>query len=265
MRNLTKDRLKAGKIAFGFQVRSSRSLEIVRMAAKSNYHFVNIDLEHSTITIDMAAQFCAACLSEGISSIVRVPGHSPEIGARLLDAGAQGLIIPHVHTAETARKIVRQYRVPPIGERSEGGSGIMSGWAPLTNAETFKMVNENTLVAVMAESAEALENIEDIAAVEGVDVIVVGTNDLAADLGISPDSEHPKLLDAYKKVMAAANRNGKAVRLGGLYDSAFLLRTIELGSRMVTVTGDTRVLIQGMRSSLKSISELAGSAGIELG
>jgi len=260
MKNITKDRLKAGKLAFGFQLRSSRSIEVVRMAAQSNFHFLHIDLEHSTMSIEMAAQFCTACLGEGITSIVRVPGDSPETGARLLDSGAQGLIIPHVHTADQARAAVENYRVPPLGKRAEGG-GSLIGWQPLPKAEIFRRVNENTLLAVMAESAEAIDNIDEIAAVEGVDVIVVGSNDLAADMGIPVDGEHPRLIAAYKKVVAAANRHGKAVRLGGIYDPQFLQRTIELGSRFITVTGDTRLLVNGMRSSLAEVHKRAIAAG----
>jgi 2-keto-3-deoxy-L-rhamnonate aldolase RhmA len=260
MRNLTKDRLKAGKVAFGFQIRHSRSIDVVRMAARSNFHFIYIDLEHSTMSIEMAAQFCAACLGEGITSIVRVPGQSAETGARLLDSGAQGLIVPHVHTAEQARAAVCDYLLPPLGKRSEGG-GILLGWPVATKAEMFGMINERTLLGVMAESAEAIENIEEIAAVEGVDMIVVGSNDLAADLGIPVDGEDPRLLAAYKKVLDAANRNGKAVRLGGIYSPQFLQRTIELGSRLVTVTGDTRLLVTGMRSALGDIQARAREIG----
>lgn len=262
-RNLTKDRLKAGKVAFGFQIRHSRSIDVVRMAALSNFHFVHIDLEHSTMSIEMAAQFCAACLGEGITSVVRVPGSSPEIGARLLDSGAQGLIVPHVHDANQARKVVQDYLLPPIGTRAEGG-GILLGWPSLPKSEIFRLVNERTLIAVMAELREAIDNIDEIAAVEGIDVIVVGTNDLAADLNIPVDGEDPRLLAAYRKVLDAANRHGKAVRLGGVYTPQFLQRTIELGSRLVTVTGDTRLLVNGMRSSLGEIQNRARIAGVDI-
>lgn len=251
-RNITKDRLKAGELAFGFQIRHSRSTEVVRMAALCGYHFVHIDLEHSTMSIEMAAQFCAACLGEGITSLVRVPGASPEIGARLLDSGAQGLIVPHVNTAEQARQAVRDYLVPPLGGRAEGG-GILLGWPKLAKAEIFRLVNERTLLAVMAESAEAVENIDEIAAVNGVDVIVVGSNDLAADLGIAADSDDPRLVAAYQRVVKAAERHGKAVRLGGLYSPEFLRRTIDLGARLITVTGDTRLLVTGMRNALEDV------------
>lgn len=263
MKNILKERLRADQVAFGFQVRGTRSLEIVRAARIFGYHFLHIDLEHSTMDLDVAARFCVACLGEGLSSVVRVPSQVGDIGCRLLDAGAQGIIVPHVHTVAQAQDAVQLYRVPPFGSRSDGGN-VVTGWASLSRAEKFKILNEVTFLAVMIESAEALANVEAIAAVEGIDAIIVGTNDLTADMGIEKDGDDPRVIEAYRTVIAAARKHGKAVRLGGEYDPAMVVRNIELGARMVTVTGDERVLLGGMRSSLENVKgrlgTLAGAA-----
>ncbi|MCB0627272.1 MAG: hypothetical protein KDC43_25990 [Saprospiraceae bacterium] len=264
MKNVLKERLTADKVAFGFQIRETRNVAIVRAAATFGYHFLHIDLEHSTMDLQVAAQFCVACLGEEISSVVRVPGQSAEIGCRLLDAGAQGIIVPHIHTRAQAETAVHCYRVPPLGARSDG-SGVLTRWEALPSDEKFRRLNNLILLAVMIESTEALTNIEEIAAVEGVDVLVVGTNDLSADMGIENNGDDPRILDAYSRIISAARRHGKAIRLGGEYDPAMVARNIELGARMVTVTGDERVLLNGMKSSVNEIKLRINHLDLEAG
>ena len=137
--------------------------------------------------------------------------------------------------------------------------------AALPSDEKFRRLNNLILLAVMIESTEALTNIEEIAAVEGVDVLVVGTNDLSADMGIENNGDDPRILDAYSRIISAARRHGKAIRLGGEYDPAMVARNIELGARMVTVTGDERVLLNGMKSSVNEIKLRINHLDLEAG
>jgi 2-keto-3-deoxy-L-rhamnonate aldolase RhmA len=249
-RNVTKERLQQNKVAFGFQIRFVRSTEIARAAAFAGYHFLFIDLEHSTMDLDAAAHMCAACLDAGLTPIVRIPSHHHYHATRILEGGAQGIIFPHVHSAEQAREAVANCKFPPIGRRSNAGSLVHMGWQPMPVGEVARLLNDNVLIIALIESLEGIENIDEIAAVEGVDVLSVGSNDLALDMGVPGDYEHAKVQEAYTKVLRAAKRHSKAVRLGGVYDFASMQRNIELGARLVTITSDLKLLMNGMRSSL---------------
>lgn len=242
--NRTKKKLEEGKVAFGVTVRYSRSIEIARAAATSSYDYLFIDLEHSTIDLDMASQISIAALDAGVTPLVRVPSHLPHHSARILDGGAQGVVVPHVHTAEQARQAVENCKFPPIGRRSHAGAPLQVGWKSMPVPELAKVLNDNMLLTCLIESVEA---------VEGVDVLSVGTNDLAFDMGLAGDYEHPRVIDCYSRVVAAARRNGKAVRLGGVYDPALVQKNIEGGARLVTVMSDWNFMLQGMRSGIQSL------------
>jgi 2-keto-3-deoxy-L-rhamnonate aldolase RhmA len=252
--NVTKQRLKAGKIAFGLGVRSARQMEIALIAAASNYHYLFIDREHSTMDLDTAAQISAAAIAAGVTPIIRVQSVNDPDLPRLLDGGAQGIVVPHVETAEQARLAARYCLQPPIGRRSSGGAAIQLGWNNHPSAETARLLNEQTLLVVMAETCRAIANIDEIAAVDGIDVISVGTNDLSLDLGVPNDFDHPAIQDAHAKVLAAAQRHGKAVRLGGRYDERDIVSAVKRGARFVTLGVDQTFLITAMRAKAAAIS-----------
>lgn len=255
-RNITKERLVAGKVAFGLGVRSSRTIDVARAAASSGYHYLFIDLEHSTIDLDTAAQICVAGLDAGVTPLVRVPSHDHAFSARILDGGAQGIVVPHINSAAEAKLAVEGCKYPPVGHRSSLAKAVQMGWAPMSVSEVSKHMNENILLTMLIETPEAVGNIESIAAVDGVDVLSVGSNDLALEMGIPGQFDHPKLLEAYDKVLAAARKYGKAVRLGGIYEPRLLKRSIELGSRMVTLGDDFGFMLAGMR---EKFTETTGS------
>lgn len=246
--NSAKKQMQEGRIALGYQIRSQRSIERVMMAKAFGYHLVYIDLEHSSMGIESAAQLCLACVSEEIASMVRVPSHSLDIATRLLDYGAQGILVPHVNTAAEARHVVRTLRYPPYGELSEYG-GAITRWRPMSKAERMRIKNDVVMISVAIETAEAVENVEEIAAVEGIDIISVGSNDLAVDLGVKLSEDPPEIIDAYARVVAAARRNGKFVRLGGVYTEEFYAKARHWGTNMIVLHGD-RIVEDDMRTRI---------------
>ncbi len=126
-----------------------------------------------------AAQICAAALPVPVTALVRVPAASPGVCVPLLDRGCQGIIAPHVDTATQAREVVARSTYPPTGERSVTGGIPQLGYDSLSPAATARLLNPTTLVAVMVESEEAIVNASAIAAVDGVDLLLVGTSDLS--------------------------------------------------------------------------------------
>ena len=184
-------RLHEGKLSLGCGLRLARTIEIARTLKHAGYDFMFVDLEHGTIPLDIAAQMCMAGLDAGISGIVRVPRGQYAMATRLLDNGALGIVVPHVDTVEEAREIVSALKYPPMGHRSIGPTPQLAGHT-LGKADTGRVMNASTLVAVMLEIPQAIENAEAIASVEGIDVLMIGTSDLTAEMGIPGELDSPK-------------------------------------------------------------------------
>ncbi|MGE0796984.1 MAG: HpcH/HpaI aldolase/citrate lyase family protein [Lautropia sp.] len=256
LRNVAKERLAAGQIAFGIGVRYSRTPEIARIAATLGLHYMFIDMEHSPLDLETVAQICAAGIEADVMPNVRVPANDPVFISRVLDVGALGVVVPHVDTADEARAAVAAAKYHPIGARSGMGAMVHFGYAPLSQREMIAQMNAAVLVSVMIETPTAVDNIEAIAAVDGVDVISVGGNDLTIALGIADEHEHPMLDGIYRRVAAAAKRHGKFVRFGGSYDPALIRRHVALGCQMVQVGHDLSLLMQGARQQIAKLGEL---------
>lgn len=185
---------------------------------------------------------------------LELPYGSTDIGTRLIDHGAQGIMIPHVESAAQAREMVEVYRTPPRGTRSDAG-GVLTRWAPLSRDEKLTFRNDNLLLSVAIESVTALENVEDIAAVDGIDVISIGSADQSVDLGIPKSFENEKLLAAFKRVGDAARANGKALRLSGWYSHEFFRVAINYGANVIIVSGDD-TLEEDMRDRMRAFNGL---------
>jgi 2-keto-3-deoxy-L-rhamnonate aldolase RhmA len=245
--NHTKRRLAEGKIAIGMGLRLARSVDIATIAKTCGYDWLFIDMEHNSMDVDCAAQIAMASLAVGISPIVRVPGKEHHHASRLLDSGAQGIVVPHVDTVEEAERAVAYCKYPPKGHRSAMGTLPQFGYQSVPVGEATKAANEETLVIVMVETPEAIANVEKIAAVPGLDSVLIGTNDLCAELGIPGKFDDPKVEDAYRKVVAACNRNGIHPGMGGVYDPKLMEKYIGYGMRFILSGGDISFLMAGAR------------------
>jgi 2-keto-3-deoxy-L-rhamnonate aldolase RhmA len=181
VRNIVKEKLARDEVVASMTIRLVRGVEIARMAATAGFDMIYIDLEHSTLTLESTGQICQAALSAGVTPMVRVPANTPEYIQRVLDAGALGIIAPGVRSAEEARAVVAAAKFAPLGERGAGGALPHLEFRPFPTAEANAAVNDATMVIVQFECAEAVEKAEEIAAVEGVDMVLIGVNDLLAD------------------------------------------------------------------------------------
>jgi 2-keto-3-deoxy-L-rhamnonate aldolase RhmA len=169
-----------------------------------------IDLEHGAMSLDVATQISCAALSAGIAPLVRVPEGAHDMASRMLDGGALGVVMPHVETAEEARQIVARQKFPPQGQRSMYASYAHVGFADTHRGETADAINAASLVTVMLESERGIANADEIAAVDGVDVLMIGTGDLTAELGLQGQPDHATIVEAYRTVGQACAANGSA-------------------------------------------------------
>ena len=259
--NHAKEKLLSGGLSVGLGVRQSRTVDIAMIAKTAGYDWLFIDMEHSSLDIDTAAQISAAALDAGITPIVRVPGHEHFHASRLLDTGALGIVVPHVNSAAEAERAVSHCRFPPLGKRSLPGTLPQAHFEAVPIAELASAVNAATLVVVMIETPEAVENADAIAAVPGADVLLIGTNDLAAEMGITGQFGHAKIEDAYRKVIAACRKHGKFAGMGGVYDNALMERYIGLGARFILSGSDLSFLMAGAKARSAFLQSLAVKPG----
>jgi 2-keto-3-deoxy-L-rhamnonate aldolase RhmA len=256
IRNRAKDRLRAGALAVGFTVRLIRTPEIALVAEAAGFEFLLIDREHGGATTEQIAQISAAALGAGITPIVRVPSHEAVEASLALDLGAMGIVMPHVHTAEAARAAVQACKFPPLGGRSIPGGLPQIGYAVVNSDDLAMQCNEQTLLIVMLESALAIENIDEIAAVEGVDVLWIGPNDLCADMGITGQYENERLVSAFERVIDAARRHDKFVGMGGIYDEKGVSKFLGMGVRMLLGGADVAFVSKAARERRQFMADV---------
>jgi 2-keto-3-deoxy-L-rhamnonate aldolase RhmA len=230
--NPARDRLAAGELSIGVALRFARTVDIAPAMQAVGYDFLFIDLEHGSIPLDTVAQISTAAIGCGISSLVRVPKGEYSLATRALDTGASGIVLPHVDSAEEAREAVNRLKFPPIGHRSLGAAPQLK-FRPTPLPETMRLLNQSSLTVVMLETPEAIEQADAIAAVEGVDVVMIGTNDLCAEMGIAGKYDDPRVVTAYEIVLAACRRHGKWPGMGGVYDEAIAPRYIAMGFHFI--------------------------------
>ena len=179
LRNHVKEKLARGEVVASMTVRLVRGVEIARIAKTAGFDCLYVDMEHSSFSLDTTGQICMAALAAGVTPFVRVPGVA-EV-QRILDAGALGIIAPHVRSAAEAREYVRAAKYPPLGERSNAGPLPHLHYRSFPAADGYAALDAATMVIVQFESAAAIGNADEIAAVEEVDMVLIGTNDLLAD------------------------------------------------------------------------------------
>jgi 2-keto-3-deoxy-L-rhamnonate aldolase RhmA len=254
--NHAREKLAQGQLALGMGLRQARTVDIAQIAQACDYDWLFIDMEHNSMSLDTAAQICVAALGAGISPLIRVPAHESFHSTRLLDTGAQGVVVPHVDNADQARRVVDFCRFPPLGHRSIPGGMPQTRFAALPVTETVELVNRETLVVVMIETVEGLRNVDEIASVAGVDALLVGCTDMAAELGVTGQLGHSRVKEAIDATGAACARHGKTLGVGGVYDEALMREYVGKGARLILSGSDLAFLMTGARarsSMLRSI------------
>ena len=242
--------------AIGVGLRQARTVDIAKAMKTAGFDFLFIDLEHNAMTIDMAGQISIAAQDAGITPIVRVPGFEHYLATRALDAGAQGIVVPHVDDAETAAQMVSNCRFPPLGHRSMAGAQPQIAFEAHPVGEITAAVNASTFLVLMLETPKAIENAEEIAALPGVDALLIGTNDLCLEMGIPGDYGNERVVEAYERVIAACRRHGKHPGMGGVYAPELARRYVDMGMRLILAGGDFAFLMAGAKAQAQSFREM---------
>ena len=252
--NRMQERLARGEVALCMATRLARTAEIGMIAEACGFDGIFIDMEHSPISLDAAAQICVAALPVGVTPLVRIAGHQFEDATRLLDMGALGIICPNVSTRAEAEAFVRACRFPPLGERSVGGAGPLQGYRATPLAEVNKEGNAATTLIAMLETPEGIANADAIAAVPGIDVLLIGSNDLCTAMGIPGELKSPKLRAAYETAAKACKAHDKHLGVGGIRaDVDHVAELVKLGARFVIAASDVQYLLKAARAEVAAL------------
>ena len=169
-----------------------------------------------------------------------------------------GVITPHIRSAAEARAMVKLVKFPPLGERSAGGALSHYQYRSFPITETNAAMNDATSLVVMLETVAALENVEEIIATDGVDMLLVGSNDLCGEMGISGQYDHPRLAAAFERAIAAARKVGKHVGVGGVAARDDLMtKFVRMGARYVSTGTDLSFLIAACAQKAKFVRDIA--------
>ncbi len=245
IRNVAREKLEQGQLSLGVGIRMTRSVEIAKAMAVAGFDWLFLDMEHGVMSLEACAQISTAALDAGIAPIARVPNGEYSIATRALDNGVLGIVVPHVDTEAEAREVVSKLKYPPAGHRSMGGIGPHYGLRSASTGDAAEALNAANLTVVMLETPAAIANADEIAAVPGVDVLLIGTNDLCAEMGIPGDFGNDRVAGAYRAMIAACKKHGKFPGMAGIYNEQIMPRYNDMGARFILSGQDAQFMLAG--------------------
>lgn len=250
MCNLVKEKIAEKGYAIGAFVASSSSLN-TEILGVNGFDFAMIDFEHAQTSLETALDMVRAAELYGTAPYARVynPEDGPMMG-RMLDIGLHGLMIPMVNTKAQAEFVIQNTKMPPIGIRGKGiGRGPL--WGAYENYNKGE-VDEKSMVIVQCETPEAVENVEEIVSVEGIDCVYIGRLDLAHAMGVEDPSTSPELEANIQKVLKACKEAGK---IPGIFtaNANDAINRIEQGFQFVTVLNDLAFFRQATKTRIDDV------------
>ena len=254
--NRMKGKMASGDVAVGMVVRILRGVEVAAIAKSAGFDCLYVDLEHCSFSLETVSQISIAATALGVTPLVRVPGKDSGFIARTLETGAQGVIVPHVESRAEAETVVEAARFPPRGDRSLLATSAHTLFRGGPAAETMRAIDDVTVVCGMIESVGAVERADEIASVDGLDMLLVGANDLCNSLGLPGQLDHPRLREAYRHVGEACRARGKHLGVGGLNSRPDVAKEmIAMGGRYVSAGSDTGFLMTAARAAAQSFQK----------
>ena len=251
MRNHVKEKLRKGGVAMGAWM-SILNQASDRIMAASGLDWILYDTEHGPPSFETVDRLVQGVMGAGALPLVRVVWNDMNAIKRALDTGAFGVVVPWVNSGEEAERAVAYTRYMPEGLRGCAAGRPSSAWG-VTSQEYMAIANDEILVAVQIETKEAVENIDEIVSVEGVDATFIGPSDLSASMGVRGRYWDPDVVEAMDKVVEACDAAGVAPGIAFGRDLEHCNELIEQGFRFIGVGGDKDFLRLGCREALSKI------------
>ena len=234
--------MKNGEVILGMMLSDVATPNVVRIMKTAGYEFVIVDCEHGYFDYSQMANIISVANGFGMTILVRIPAITRDFIARTMDMGADGLLVPMVNTVEDARNAVKLVKYPPMGARGISTTRAHTNYDPPPLEEYVELANNRTIILAQIESREAVKNAGAIAAVEGIDGLMVGPNDMAVDFGYPGKLETPDITAAIEQVIVAARQAGKP---SGIIDShvEFLRKWREKGMRVFSCGSEVSMMM----------------------
>ena len=244
-----KERIKQGDVVYGLYVNIADPT-IVEIAYYAGYDFIRIDCEHILFDLSTVANMIGIADNIGIPVFVRVSDESDI--TKLLDVGASGIIVPHVSSKESAINAVNMTKFAPLGERGIFGASRAMKYGIENISDFINRANDEVSVVIQIEDKEALENIDDILSVEGIDMVATGKNDLSQSLGVPGQANHKIVLEAEEKVIKKTIAYGKIPTIIARTQER-ATELIEKGVYCISMGPDTSILLKSLKDYLSYI------------
>jgi 4-hydroxy-2-oxoheptanedioate aldolase len=253
--NKLKEILAEGKVAYGTCM-TALSPSLVELAGFAGYTWCRIDTEHNWRR-EIVEQMVRAAVVGDIVPIVRIDKDDPYAIRKVLEIGAAGFIVPAINTAEEVQEIIRAAKFPPKGDRGFSGLCSSAKYGLVPADEWVKWSNEETMVGVMIETKKAVENIEEIMSVEGLDFVLFGPADYSVAIGLGkPAKNDPLVQEAIKKTIAAGNKHHVSVMLGIAPPwNVEAKKYTEMGIKLIEVGHDYSILSRAWKEALQESKE----------
>ena len=252
--NPVKKALAEGQVVIGATV-TAASPDVAATLAGAGYDFLWIEMEHSGLTLETARNIILATRGLKAMPFIRVPINEPWLAKRALDVGALGVIFPFTNTRDLAEQAVKSCKYPPRGIRGFGGGLASARWG-MSGSDYANFADENAMVITIIETKQAIENLDLIASVPGIDVLFIGPNDLSYSLGTRGRTKEPIVEEAVAKVLAAGRKYKVPVGYS-TSDPAEINRRIDQGFRFFQAQSDLGLLGSGARDALGKIKRTA--------
>lgn len=224
--------------------------ETLELVAHAGFDFVVIDLEHSPLGLETVSQLISTATLYGVAPLVRVPGHDVAIAQRLLDAGAEGIVVPHVDTLDQAHAVVAGTRFPPLGSRGVGSTSRAGRWGAMSREEYLRFGREEVVVIAQIESAEGVRNAGSIAAVEGIDALLIGSADLA--VSEQTTESDPLVAELIDQIVGAGAANGVPVGSAGAATAASVRAAADAGLSFTMLSNDASLFGSATRTAVET-------------
>ncbi len=252
--NKVRRALREGKTVLGTMVVEFTSPEVARMLAAAGFDYIFIDTEHGAFDHESVTNIIRAGRSMDLTCLVRVPDNAYHLIARTLDLGAHGIMVPRTETREQVENIIRAAKYPPWGSRGFGVRPIITDYELSPAADQIEHLNEDTIVIAQIESKRAIDDIEDLLSVNGVDVALIGPNDLSISLGVPGEHMHASMIEAIQKVVDTCAQKGIA---SGIHvrDMSVLQFWMERGMTFITCDTDVGLLISAAMQAVNTLRE----------
>jgi len=240
-KNRVKEALAKGETVIGTMITEMRTPEVSRVLAASGFDFIFVDMEHSAYGFDDLTEIVRTGKAVGLTCLARIADPRYDLVARTLDSGAQGLLVPRVEARETVEDVVRFAKYPPWGERGFGIRSVVGDYEKVSVKDRIQEQNEDTMIIPQIERVNAIQRIEELVSVKGVDVALIGPQDLSISLGIPGEHKHQKIIDAIGKVVEACKKHGVA---SGIHTSNMedLLYWSDKGMTMLTYSTEATLM-----------------------